>query len=826
MSITIGTVNKDGTGTTLAIKIPMHAYHTAATTTSSHTGCRWGFFKATDFTYNQITGNVTGPGGGSRFAYYNWLSGDQIELEHPDVNGGLPQLVTILSKINNNAVAVSTAYHGSSLTSLTAYVGLEPLGDLVYKWDCVGASTYTNTDPDPTGLRSSTIDPTRWYGVPKVCHHYETAGTYSIVLTVNDYANSESASKTITVTATDFTSATQFYISNSGNDTTGDGTITLPWRTWAKGLNQTNGLFAAAGGANGRILNVERGFTDTMTADFDLTANRTGPYLIRPYGSGATPIIGTATFNGLDSVGFTNADLRIVDIDFTKTGGSNTGIINGVHHDDSIFLRCGFTTAGADAYAIRGTGSESCARCSFVDCTWTNDGTAAFAVFWEGATTQATMAGRNIIACNVRGSTGSMVRMFAYRSLFAYNDFNKTADTGGGGPAVRFDGSTDVVTGESVLWRNELQNTADNAVGELFVIVTQASANRIDKVILDGNYWDGGAQGVTNIIKADNSAHDCVVRNNNVRARTACTRFMSIETTTYRRWRVYGNSWFGDAGTLAGFRFGKFTDDGGIDDLSFLNNVVSMIGTGLTAYNTGTGAGDYGFANVGNSANPDNGSTFIDYNIFHITDVSPPLFVVRTWTTAASSTAATYTDGAGVIRTLTEVGAWAGYTHASGSRAQPTGVVPQNANNTLRLIGSKTSNDTIVIGGGAGAGWGQDYASVPCNAQTKGDTTVAQLSNWTAIKAAETHNLGGVGASATDPLFIDPATGNLQLQATSPARSVGLALPFNRFDYRGAERYTGSGETADMGAIAYATTGMMVAGRGRGRGRRRGNTWP
>ena len=800
MSITIGTVNKDGTGTTLSIKVPEGADHTAATTASSHSGVRWGTHKRSDLSFESAGafGTLSGPVGGAIFKYYSYLCGDVIPLQVAGWNGGAETTYTILSKLDDNRLSISTS--NADASSITAFQGIEPLGDLVYKWDCPGASGYTNTDPDPLGLRSSVIDPETWYGPHTICPHYEVADTYTITLNVYDYANDETSSKTITVTASANTSATEFYISNSGDDTIGTGTSLLPWRTWAKGLSMTTGLFAANGGANGRILNVERGFDDTMTASFGVTANRTGPFLIRPYGTGANPIVRTATFNGIDTVNgsaFSISGLRIVDIDFTKSGGSNTGILNGVHHDDSLVLRCSFTTAGADAYAIRGTGATSCSRCTFADCTWTNDGTASYAVFWEGATALANMTGRNLIACNVRGSTGSMIRMFAYRNVMAYNDFNKTADSGGGGPAVRFDGSTDVVTGESVLWRNKFQNTADNSVGELFVLVTQASANRIDKVTLDANYWDGGAQGVTNIIKSDLTSYDNTFRNNTVRARTSCTRFMSIETTTFRRWRIYNNSWFGDASTLAGFRFGT-SADGGMDHLHFFNNVVSMIGTGLTT-------SDYGLSNVGNSGFPDVETTKIDYNHFHITDTSPPLFKIRVWSTQDGGTNVSYDHLTGAV---TETNIANGYTHVSGNRALVTKGVNQNAANTIRLIQSKTSDNQVNI---IADGWGtSDLTALTVALQGKSDTNFSQLSTYETSYPNLDHNQGGVGASAVDPLFTAPSSGDLTLQVTSPCRGAGLALPWVAFDYAGDERLTGDGDTADMGAFAYTQAAVVI----------------
>ena len=806
MSITIGTVNKDGTGSTLAITVPMHAEHTAATTTSSHTGARWGFFKRATFTYNDTTGDVVSTGA---FAYYHWKSGDQIELEHASVNGGVAQLIDIVSKVDNDTVRIATSYHTGNLTGVAAYVGIEPLGDLVYKWDCVGASTYTNTDPDPTGLRSSTIDPTRWYGPHTVCPHYETAGTYSIVLTVNDYANSESATKTITVTATANTWTTR-YLDPAGDDAnlgTSAG-VGNAWQGWKKG-------YEWAVGASDRELILATGTYPDMTANVSTHGATTGPHYIHHDGVGSKPIIPTVTFGAMQTNGTGSLiNFRMVGIKFTKTGSGSSQFALKADAKDSLILRCEIAFSGVNSQGASFSTSRDSARTAWVDGIIDGTTDAIFSYYTPGDTASE-VAGQCIVASRFTG-TGSVVRVSAYRAVFAYNDFTQIINASGSGPNLRFTSGI-AGMGESVLWRCSLPST--NPVAADCLLISTDGQTSAGKYIIDACYFEsgtGGAAHYQNVVSNELTYNDTVFRNNMF---VGGTTLYHNQNNFTRRLRWINNSIYQSDTNSKGLRAGISTD-GGVDDLSCLNNIFSSTGAAATT--------DYAISNVGNSGAPDRESTFIDYNLFHLTDAvtSPQLAIVRTWTTAASSTAATYTDGAGATRTLTEVGAWAGYTHASGSRAQPTGVVPQNANNTIRLIGSKTSNDIIVIGGAAGSGWGQDYASVPCNAQTAADTNVAQLSNWTAIKAAETHNLGGVGASATDPLFIDPATGNLQLQATSPARSVGLALPFNRFDYRGAERYTGSGEMADMGAIAYATTGMMVAGRGRGRGRRRGNTWP
>jgi hypothetical protein len=81
--------------------------------------------------------------------------------------------------------------------------------------------------------------------------------------------------------------ATNYYISPTGNDITGTGTISSPWQT----INKVNTVWTAGTFAPGDSILFQRGGTYTGTLVPAEDGSRTLPIIVGAYGSGAKPII-------------------------------------------------------------------------------------------------------------------------------------------------------------------------------------------------------------------------------------------------------------------------------------------------------------------------------------------------------------------------------------------------------------------------------------------------------------------------------------------------------------------------------------------------------
>lgn len=195
-------------------------------------------------------------------------------------------------------------------------------------------------------------------------HVYENPGAYTVTLVVTQPSGTTTSySQQITVqdpevvyaNSSPNTAERTFYVASEGSDTN-NGSFNAPFRTWAHARSR---LFAANGPR--RVL-LKRGQTFTHSTNSTIS-NRTGPYTIGAYGSGANPVIqhagGTGEALALDA---SATDVRVVDVNFS---GSHAG--NAIRPGtNTLVLRSTFTSMSNAISTSELYGNR--ARNFFVDC--------------------------------------------------------------------------------------------------------------------------------------------------------------------------------------------------------------------------------------------------------------------------------------------------------------------------------------------------------------------------------------------------------------------------------------------------------------------------
>lgn len=155
-----------------------------------------------------------------------------------------------------------------------------------------------------------------------------------------------------------------WYVSGTGNDTTGDGSAALPYRLPSKALSVAS--------ASDTIY-VERGYTYAGTCSISLAG-----LTIRSYGSGALPILTNAAGFGIE-VAAANVTLR--ELDSYNNGNHGLSLANGSSGEawDCVFRENAGATSNGVRVADGAAGSFTFYRC--VAHTNGNDGFSAFGTY-------------------------------------------------------------------------------------------------------------------------------------------------------------------------------------------------------------------------------------------------------------------------------------------------------------------------------------------------------------------------------------------------------------------------------------------------------------
>lgn len=207
----------------------------------------------------------------------------------------------------------------------------KPFHDATYTYDFGDAGAGSWTTGSLLGSKNAS------YG-PMAGHIYETAGSYTVTLTVFDGVNTCQTTAGVVVTAADVTFAgtNTTCVSTSGNFT-----------GCPSGANQvTTSDFDAALAANvstGKRTLFRR--TETFTASTNVIITATGPGLIGAYGSGAVPVVNmTGSVGDQPTIRFGNTstvnqkDWRVQDLSFTLNGNAEALGLGG-GFDQLTFLR-------------------------------------------------------------------------------------------------------------------------------------------------------------------------------------------------------------------------------------------------------------------------------------------------------------------------------------------------------------------------------------------------------------------------------------------------------------------------------------------------------
>lgn len=239
--------------------------------------------------------------------------------------GGAGAITVSVTEARSTGVAPLSVFFDATATTAVSLTS-NPFHELVYVWsfgDTAGGATWTN------GARSG-LSKNAAFG-PVASHVFETAGTYTVTLTVFHFdslgvMSSASTTKTITVTAADtvFASDTVCF-STSGNFTGAPaGSTQVTTSDYGTALNSykaTKKRFLFCKG-------------ETFTSSANVYMDVDGPILIGAYGSGAKPIwqvaaSGTAlNWSNSSTPQAGRKDYRLMDITIDGLGNAASRAVN------------------------------------------------------------------------------------------------------------------------------------------------------------------------------------------------------------------------------------------------------------------------------------------------------------------------------------------------------------------------------------------------------------------------------------------------------------------------------------------------------------------
>ncbi len=425
-------------------------------------------------------------------------------------------------------------------SATTSTATSRPFHDLDFTWDFGDPGSSFNNRPD--------IDPN--FAKNGIAGHVFELPTgvsskvYTVTLTARDSSGTTAqVSQLITVNA--FSGFT-YYVSNStGSDSNSGQSTSAPFKTWAKGMN----MLTLAGGARRVLLN--RG--DTFAATSETTfINRTGPYIIGAYGTGARPIISVASgISPLDVRGSMRG-MRVMDLNFVGTsGGSAMGT-----GQDHLVLRC--RTANMTDGIINCCDQRDDAM--IVDSTFFDHRN--YGIYYN--------RGKHvgILACDfdMPNNKEHNVRTYISNCVVSYNIFRRNVARGHHLKFVGLEAPNKVeyaVVSENIF----LQANSNWSVS--FGPQNTSRPEIIENLIIEGNIW----QDPGTVCIQSRGANDVTVRNNvftNFR-RALLLGPIPSGLNTFNRWHIYNNTAYSNLTGSTIF----FMTDLPMTDLRVQNNIMS-----------------------------------------------------------------------------------------------------------------------------------------------------------------------------------------------------------------------------------------------------------
>lgn len=249
----------------------------------------------------------------------------------------------------------------------------KPFHDLVYRW------SFGDLSPGNWAYGVNTAQSKNAGYGPVPGHCYQTAGSYTWRAQAWDGTSISQTSGTITVTAAD-TTYTGTATECIANITPVAGFGGCPAGATAQiGTSDFDAALASCKGATKRCL-FNKGDTFAASTTTSITSSA---MTIGAYGSGTLPIITSTNIAGVISPGSGGDDLRIMDLNITGSGSSDTGTaisITGGNVDNLAILRLssignGTTTNIRSVIVIQS--ATSCTGCVIQDSTLTDMGGAA-----------------------------------------------------------------------------------------------------------------------------------------------------------------------------------------------------------------------------------------------------------------------------------------------------------------------------------------------------------------------------------------------------------------------------------------------------------------
>lgn len=313
-------------------------------------------------------------------------------------------------------------------------------------------------------------------------HVYETAGTYTVTLTIVHSTSgdttpiSETRTQTITVADEDTTYASStIYVSAAGNDTN-DGSITAPVLSFAEGRSR---LLASNGP---RRLLLRRGDVFGCSTSYTV-ATVVGPFHISDYGDAGQPIPVIANSSGNPIIITSASPLELTYSDLKITGSNSIGLRPG---NRTLALRCILDgmESGVSTSSSYGSRDEN----GLFECSITNS--TKYGIYWNFGSHD------SIVGCTIDGVTTTSPGEHLARTYLTRSNIRGNLLRGGrqSKHQLKFVGYTNP---DKVEYTDISDNRFENPLGVAWMVsiapVDDAKDELIEHCLIERNHFVAGA---------------------------------------------------------------------------------------------------------------------------------------------------------------------------------------------------------------------------------------------------------------------------------------------------------------------------------------------